>query len=208
MLQISFNKIGSAIALITALLFVQGCSNFNGSHSGRSPRYHDSEERPRRRRSSPRYSNSSSSSERNSDNTSDDRETQPSSENTVTKVEPTQLSLDAAAHRYIGTPYKYGGTTSRGFDCSGYVWRVYQDIGLNFTRSSAASYYDSGERVQRRNARKGDLVFFKTRGRISHVGIFLGDNIFIHSSSSRGVIESSLENSYWKPKVAGFRRYQ
>ncbi len=210
MLLNSCNKIGSAITIFTALLFLQGCSNYSGSFSGKSPRYHDRVERSSRRVSSPRYANSRNSSkavttpiqERTEEPTQSESSTENSSE---TVSSPT--TLDVAAHRYIGTPYKFGGTTSRGFDCSGYVWRVYQDMGLNFTRASSASYYDTGERVNRRNARKGDLVFFKTRGRISHVGIYLGDNIFIHSSSSRGVIESSLENSYWKPKVAGFRRF-
>lgn len=116
-------------------------------------------------------------------------------------------NIEKKATRYIGVRYKYGGTTSKGFDCSGYVWRVYQDAGLDFTRASSSVYFKRGKKISRKNAQTGDLVFFRDKGRINHVGIFLGGNRFIHSSSSRGVIESSLDNSYWKPRVAGFRRF-
>jgi len=200
----NFNKFGTAIVLSTALLITQGCSNFSAtrpSYGGEQPLSG----------SSPRYYNSQSLSSSPSTSSSDES-TSPSNQATPERVDTRtntteSASLYTASHRYVGTPYKYGGTTTSGFDCSGYVWRVYQDIGLDFSRSSAANYFENGERVQPRNAREGDLVFFKTSGSISHVGIYLADNIFIHSSSSRGVIESSLENSYWKPKIAGFRRY-
>ncbi len=202
MLQNNFNKLGFAIAISTAFLITQGCSNFSSArpsydgeqaHSGSSPRYYDTQSSP-----TPSTNNENTHS----------NETTPERDDTPNNTTPTQsTSLSSASHRYLGTPYKYGGTTRSGFDCSGYVWRVYRDMGLDFTRASSANYYESGERIKRRNAREGDLVFFKTRGKISHVGIYLGDTIFIHSSSSRGVIESSLENSYWKPKIAGFRRF-
>lgn len=132
----------------------------------------------------------------------------PQENQTEIKESPKSHSdIEKKATKYIGSRYKYGGTTAKGFDCSGYVWRVYQDIGLEFSRASSQEYFKRGEKINRKSARKGDLVFFRDKGRINHVGIYLGGNRFIHSSSSRGVIESSLENSYWKPRVAGFRRF-
>ncbi len=114
--------------------------------------------------------------------------------------------IEKQAKRYIGVRYRYGGTSRKGFDCSGFVWRVYQDVGADFARASSRVYFKRGKRVDRKRAKPGDLVFFRHRGRINHVGIYLGGGRFIHSSSSRGVIESSLDNKYWKPRVAGYRR--
>lgn len=120
---------------------------------------------------------------------------------------PKLNNIEKISHKYIGVRYKYGGTTSKGFDCSGYVWRVYQDLGVDFSRASSKAYFQRGKKISRGKAEKGDLVFFKEKGRINHVGIYLGGDRFVHASSSRGVIESSLTNSYWKPRIAGFRRY-
>ena len=115
-------------------------------------------------------------------------------------------NLDNVVYKYIGVRYKYGGTTPNGFDCSGFVWKVYQELGYSFGRTNVAHLLNMGQKVSRSNLRKGDLVFFKINGRVSHVGIYTGDNKFIHASSSRGVIESSLDNSYWKGKIYQFRR--
>ncbi len=137
----------------------------------------------------------------------------PSPEKSISTPKPEEKKvlsiskIESKASKYIGIRYKYGGTTTKGFDCSGYVWRVYNDMGFDFARSSSRVYFKKGKKVSRKHAKKGDLVFFKERGKISHVGIYLEDDRFIHSSSSRGIIESSLTNSYWKSKIAGFRRY-
>ncbi len=111
-----------------------------------------------------------------------------------------RTKIIAAAFRYRGAPYVYGGTDSSGFDCSGFVFRVFKDaLDLALPRS-AKDQYAYCEPIGRTALQPGDLVFFDTTGGISHVGIYTGDGNFIHSpseGSETGVTESSLEESYW-----------
>ena len=107
------------------------------------------------------------------------------------------------ASTYLGTPYRMGGTTKRGIDCSAFVLNVYgSSVGIGLPRVAAAQAQE-GERIEKENLEKGDLVFFQTRGsRISHVGIVQdvtpeGEIKFIHASSSKGVTISSLNEKYW-----------
>ncbi len=107
------------------------------------------------------------------------------------------------ASTYLGTPYRMGGTTKRGIDCSAFVLNVYgRSVGIGLPRVAAAQAQE-GERIEKENLEKGDLVFFQTRGsRISHVGIVQdvtpeGEIKFIHASSSKGVTISSLNEKYW-----------
>lgn len=104
----------------------------------------------------------------------------------------------ASAEKYIGTPY--GGD----FDCSGYVYKVFNENGIELPRSSK-SQYKHGESVEKANLQKGDLVFFNTSGSgISHVGIYIGDNKFIHSATSSGVSISKLNDPYyWGKRYVG-----
>jgi cell wall-associated NlpC family hydrolase len=135
----------------------------------------------------------------------------PQEENRETVQSPRQGRIRRAAERYLGVPYLFGGSTRNGFDCSGFVWRVYQDLGhTDFARTNAQTMYDRGTRVARNNIRKGDLVFFvnpRNRNRINHVGIYLGDGTFIHSSSTRGVAINPLNDIYWGKYLSGFRRF-
>lgn len=103
-----------------------------------------------------------------------------------------------SAEKYIGTPY--GGE----FDCSGYVWKVFSENGIDLPRSSKAQY-NHGESVEKADLQKGDLVFFNTSGSgISHVGIYIGNNKFIHSASSSGVSISKLNDPYyWGSRYVG-----
>lgn len=121
---------------------------------------------------------------------------------------PVQL-LTALANKLRDIRYKRGGRQpSTGFDCSGFVRYVFHlGAGIDLPRTSAAQY-QSGLKVDRRDLRTGDLVFFRTAGkRVSHVGIYLGDGSFIHSpSAGKRVSVSSLSEPYWSRHFAGGRR--
>lgn len=107
------------------------------------------------------------------------------------------LYLEAA--RWIGTPYRSGGQSLRGTDCSGFVRQVCQKVyGIELPRSTTEQV-EEGKRVRRHKLREGDLVFFHGRKRrqASHVGIYLKDGKFVHASTSRGVMVSRLDEDYW-----------
>ena len=114
-------------------------------------------------------------------------------------------SLTRSAMRFIGTPYVFGGTRTSGFDCSGYVQHVFAMLGMHLPRTADAQF-DAGHHITA-SMEPGDLVFFHTYAPgVSHVGIYLGHNKFIHSSSTRGVAISSLHNAYWAPRYLGAKR--
>lgn len=108
------------------------------------------------------------------------------------------------AKKYMGTRYRFGGTTPKGFDCSGFVQYVFKQNGFALPRT-ADEQYKLGQRVKKRaELVPGDLVFFSTYEKgASHCGIYLGKNQFIHVSSSKGVRIDSLDDSYWKPRWYG-----
>jgi cell wall-associated NlpC family hydrolase len=118
--------------------------------------------------------------------------------------------LVATAESFIGVEYSWGGTTSReGFDCSGLVRAVYQLNGLSLPRS-VADQYAAGTAVARDRLLKGDLVFFSASrgGALSHVGICVGKNAFIHApGKGKRVREESLDNGYFKAHFTGARAY-
>jgi cell wall-associated NlpC family hydrolase len=93
----------------------------------------------------------------------------------------------AIASRYFGVPYRFGGTTPRGFDCSGLVLYVYAQLGIDLPRT-AAQQYGATRRISRSEAQPGDLVFFFGGGGISHVGIYVGDNMMIAAPRSGTVV--------------------
>lgn len=118
-------------------------------------------------------------------------------------------SLTSYARSLIGAPYKYGGNSpDSGFDCSGFVGHVFRhSLGISLPRSTGG-ISRTGKPVRSNDLRTGDLVFFNTlQRRFSHVGIYLGDNRFIHAPSSGGSVrvENMLED-YWRRNYNGARR--
>jgi cell wall-associated NlpC family hydrolase len=109
--------------------------------------------------------------------------------------------------KYIGTKYKYGGTTPKGFDCSGFIGYTFKKATGKTLPRTAAGIYTKGKAVSKSKLQKGDIVFFTTYKKgASHAGIYIGNNQFIHASSSKGVSIASLNNSYWKPRFIGAKR--
>ena len=116
------------------------------------------------------------------------------------------VTLTRNAMRFLSVPYVFGGTSSNGFDCSGYVQHVFAMLGYHIPRTADAQY-DVGKRVTAATMKPGDLVFFQTYASgASHVGIYLGHDRFAHASSSRGVTVSSLHESYWSARYLGAKR--
>lgn len=113
--------------------------------------------------------------------------------------------------RWLNTPYKYGGNTKHGIDCSAFTQTVFKSS-LNYSLlRSAREQFTQGEDIDNTEDLKfGDLVFFNTRRRVrpGHVGIYLGNNIFAHSSTKLGVVVSSLEEGYYNQRFMGGRRIE
>lgn len=115
--------------------------------------------------------------------------------------------ITKTAKDLIGVKYSYGGTTTSGFDCSGYVSYVFKEHDISVSRSSS-SLYASGTAVNKADLAVGDLVFFNTTGKgVSHVGIYIGNGEFAHASTSRGVRVDKLSDPYyWGDRYVGAKR--
>lgn len=117
------------------------------------------------------------------------------------------------AKKYLGTPYAYGGASGKGFDCSGFTMYIFSLHGYSLPHSATSQWNSSGVYVEKSDLQPGDLVLFNDPARnagkaCSHVGIYIGDNQFIHSSSGRsgGVIISSLSENYYSSYYKGAKR--
>ncbi len=104
-----------------------------------------------------------------------------------------------AIQQWMGTPYRYGGTDKNGVDCSAFVGHIYREVyGVDLHRVSNDMQQDV-TLISKSELREGDIVFFtNSKGRVSHVGIYLKNGLFAHSSTSRGVIISRLDDSHWR----------
>lgn len=113
------------------------------------------------------------------------------------------------AESYLGTPHRMGGMTHKGIDCSGLMVKSFAAAGITLPRR-AVDQSKSGQAVNRKKLVKGDLVFFNIKGKVGHVGLVTeargGSVTFIHTSSSRGVMKSRLEENYWDQRYVRARR--
>lgn len=116
--------------------------------------------------------------------------------------------LESVVASYIGCPYRAGGMSRSGFDCSGFVGKIYNEVfSIELPRSSS-QMKNCGWRITLRSAFAGDLVFFRSHriGRINHVGIYLGKGRFVHASVKHGVTYSNLNELYYQKRLAMVRR--
>ena len=116
----------------------------------------------------------------------------------------TRYSIIRTAEKYIGVRYKFGGDTPHGFDCSGYTRYIYRVNGIDLPHS-ARQQYACGRRVGIKNAKPGDLVFFKIYGRkITHVGVYAGNYKFLHAPRrGKRVSYEDIRSDYWRKRYAG-----
>ncbi len=119
----------------------------------------------------------------------------------------TKTEVTDTASKYLGIPYKYGGTTTSGFDCSGFTSQVFADLGVTLNRTSGAQY-QQGTAVAKSDLQVGDLLFFNTSGKgVSHVSIYIGDGKMIHSQTNQGVSYSNVNDPYyWGSRYIGAKR--
>lgn len=118
----------------------------------------------------------------------------------ATQEDILNLSLYKLVDEWMGTPYKYGGNTQKGTDCSGFTGIIYQQIfDINLARRAADIYHKTDQKLKKDELKEGDLVFFDIgRRELSHVGVYLTNGKFVHASTSKGVVISDLEMDYYK----------
>lgn len=109
------------------------------------------------------------------------------------------LKLFEFIHDWVGTPYRFGGSSRKGIDCSAFTKEIYSKV-FNLTiKRSSRDIFGMVSPVRKDELKEGDLVFFKIRSRsISHVGVYLGDGRFAHAATSRGVSISNLDDAYYR----------
>lgn len=130
-----------------------------------------------------------------------------SSDELYTSSNPTIQSILDTAASYLGTPYVWGGTSPSGFDCSGFVQYVYSQNGYSLTRTTYTQWDNDGTYVKKSDLRPGDLVYFGSGGSPTHVGIYVGDGMMIHSPSTGDVVKySTIDSGYYNNCYMGAKR--
>ena len=117
------------------------------------------------------------------------------------------MKLFNFVYDWIGTPYRFAGSSKKGIDCSGFTKQLYSQVfNLDIKRNSR-DIFSMVSPIKKDELKEGDLVFFKIKtSRVSHVGVYLANNFFVHSASSKGVMVSNLQDKYWKKYYAGAGR--
>ncbi|MDH5433582.1 MAG: NlpC/P60 family protein [Gammaproteobacteria bacterium] len=115
----------------------------------------------------------------------------------TTNTSTARQKLLSQYSQWKGTPYKYGGLSKRGVDCSGFVQITFKNQFAKFLPRTTRQQANIGKRIPKSQLQAGDLVFFQTSYKVQHVGISLGNSEFLHASTSKGVMISNLDNAYW-----------
>ncbi|MDB5229109.1 MAG: glycoside hydrolase [Bacteroidota bacterium] len=119
----------------------------------------------------------------------------------VNLTKATDLSIYTNIYKWFSTPYRYGGSGTKGIDCSNYVFKLMTEASCSDSYATSQQLANLTEYVDKEELKEGDLVFFNVHGgRISHVGVYLQDGKFTHSCSSKGVTVSSLDDPYWSQR--------
>ena len=126
---------------------------------------------------------------------------------TEATLSATQVKLWQVFQRYQGAPYRYGGTSSAGFDCSGFILTAYQEGLSKQLPRTTSQMLATGQAIHPADIKPGDVVFFRIDGKDQHAGIYMGNNRFIHASSSAGVTQSNLNGYYWEGRLSEARRF-
>ena len=109
------------------------------------------------------------------------------------------VKLYQFVYDWLGTPYRLGGDTDNGIDCSGFAFQLYDKVFNTVIGNNSRNIFSMVNPVNKEELKEGDLVFFKINSKsVSHVGVYLGNDKFAHASSSKGVMISNLNEAYWR----------